>query len=531
MTTRAEMEAIRGVGETGEAVTTQSGLIRADPLLRALINGKYRVLDVVASGGMGRVYRAEQTPLGRLVAIKVLLSDVAPGDHTHLRSEDDVAARFFREASVLAKVQHPNVVTVYDYGRIDDPPGNRERFFMAMEFLDGETLEERLDRSGPLSVAESIHVLRQMALGLRAAHARGIVHRDLKPSNLMIVKVGDGEEITKLVDFGVTKVLGESHDQDLTGRGIVVGSPPFMAPEQLVGGRVDGRTDIYSLGLIAHTMLAGSSPFAGRSAAKTMWAHLNEPIPALAGSRGDVPAWLDEVIQRCSAKKPEARFQTVDLLLDALGARLASSHLEPPRSLRRRGPYRLGRLAGAIPWPSAPPSADAGTESIMPVSDEIEHTPRKPSRATAAAVVTALAMVGLAAGIGVRSSSRPEASLSGVVAAARAAPAYRLSVVSTPPDAQVYEGGRLVGRTPLVTMIPAGAGVTHVELRRAGYGPYDYDVEASHDTEIVAVLTPEQAPATKAPPSSAPPPTRRWSPPPRLPPRAAPAPHDPFDKI
>jgi serine/threonine-protein kinase len=527
--------------EERASAAMRSGLRATDPLLSAVINGKYRVVGMIATGGMGRIYRAEQAPLGRLVAIKVLRSlrsDVGSGEPTTDASGSAISLRFFREASVLAKVQHPNVVTVYDYGPIEEPasesPGEGDRVFMAMEFLDGETVQQRLDRGGRLPVAETIEFVRQMALGLRAAHARGIVHRDLKPSNLMIVKVGDGEEILKLVDFGVTKVLNDVHDQDLTASGIVVGSPPFMAPEQLVGGEVDQRTDIYSLGLTAYTMLSGASPFVGRSPAKTMWAHLNEPVPSLAPARPDVPAWLDEVIQRCAAKDPAARFQTVDSLLDTLRARIPSTRPEPPPE--------MPTPARGLAWPAPRPPPEESGETLRPTSDEIG--PRAPSpsesseffrprRSRAKVVIAALAVLGVAVGfaVGSGSSSSSPAPASSVAAAppAPGSMTYRLSIVSTPPEAEVFEGGMLVGRTPLVMTVPAGTGVAHVELRRAGYAAYAYDLSPTHDTEIVAVLTPDRA-AAKAPAPAAPS-SRRWTPPARGTPRPTPAPSDPFDKI
>jgi serine/threonine protein kinase len=501
----------------------------ADPLLSSVINGKYRVAGVVATGGMGRIYRAEQAPLGRLVAIKVLRSDVAPRETAADGSTGGVSARFFREASVLAKVQHPNVVTVYDYGKIEDPPGDGDgdRFFMAMEFLDGETLQQRLDRRGRLPVLETIEFVRQMALGLRAAHAREVIHRDLKPSNLMIVKVGDGEEVLKLVDFGVTKVLNDVDGQDATASGVVVGSPPFMAPEQLIGGAVDQRTDIYSLGITAYTMLIGSSPFVGRSPAKTLWAHLNEPVPPLGAARPDVPAWLDDVIQRCAAKDPAARFKTIDALLDTLRARTPSTRPEP--ALETLPP------PSRVPWVAAP---DESGRSLRPTSDEIVIPPRRRSRAVV--MIGALAVLGVAIGFGIGSGSSPQpaaaapstpsAQSTAVAPSSNPASSYRLSIVSTPTEAEVFAGGSLIGRTPLATTIPVGSGVTRIEVRRPGYAPYAHDLAPNHDTEIVAVLSPDR-PAARAPTPAAPPAPRKWVPPARGASRPSPASGDPFDKI
>ncbi len=291
--------------------------LAVDVMLGSVLNGKYRIVDVLATGGMGRIYSAEQLPLGRMVAVKVLLPAFTDA-YAAPSGADSIRRRFLREASVLAKLQHPNIVTVFDYGRIETPPSDRERFFMAMELLQGETLQERLDRDGHLTEAQTIGFLRQMGRGLRAAHALGVVHRDLKPSNLMIIPGAENESALKLLDFGVTKVMDEKN-QDLTDEGIVVGSPRFMSPEQ-VGGAVDARTDIYSLGIIAFTMLTGAPPFLGNTAMMTMMAHLNTPLPSLAGGLLGVSEPLDAFIQRCCEKDPADRFQTADALLEALNS-------------------------------------------------------------------------------------------------------------------------------------------------------------------------------------------------------------------
>src|SRR4051812_31553827 len=197
---------------------------------------------------MGRIYRAEQLALGRTVALKVL-HGASRGSPAYL---DDPAfkKRFLREASILAKLQHPNIVTVFDYGAIE---GAEEHYFMAMEFLQGETLLRRIVNQGSLSPRETIHVGRQIARGLCEAHAAGIVHRDLKPANVMIVAGREADdELVKVLDFGIVKVVGqEGGDEDdlveeLTQEGSFIGSPKYMAPEQIrKGAKVDPRTDVY----------------------------------------------------------------------------------------------------------------------------------------------------------------------------------------------------------------------------------------------------------------------------------------------
>ena len=216
---------------------------RPDPLVGSLINGRYRVSSVVAAGGMGKVYRAEQIQLGRDVALKVLHVRIGSnGEESHFKH------RFFREANLLAKLQHPNIVTVFDYGAIERA---EEQFFMAMEFLSGETLRQRVRRRGALGTVETIGIARQIARGLSEAHAHGIVHRDLKPSNVMLVDGRDGEELVKIVDFGIVKVMSEDlPDEDLTQEGSFIGSPNYMAPEQIGSSQnVDTHTDVHAFGV------------------------------------------------------------------------------------------------------------------------------------------------------------------------------------------------------------------------------------------------------------------------------------------
>src|SRR4051812_19393381 len=185
-----------GDRETADAGSAESASdARRDPLIGAVVNGKYRVQSAIARGGMGRIYYATQVPLDRPVALKVVQGD---GDHEH---ESQFLKRFLQEASILAKLQHPNVVTLFDYGKVEG--SHVEQYFIAMEFLAGETLTNRLKSRPRLSAAETLILGRQIVRGLREAHKRGIIHRDLKPSNIILVPEGDGSEIVKLVDFGI----------------------------------------------------------------------------------------------------------------------------------------------------------------------------------------------------------------------------------------------------------------------------------------------------------------------------------------
>ena len=285
------------------------GSKRPDPLVGTVIAGKFKVHSLVASGGMGKVYRAEQTPLGRPVALKVLHMDPSRADDT---DQSQFRKRFLREANILAQLQHPNIVTVFDYGAID---GDSERYFMAMEFLSGETLAQRIAERVRIEAPEVIRIALQLARGLTEAHAHNIVHRDLKPSNLMLIAGRGGEEVVKIVDFGIVKIVGENSQETVTQEGAFIGSPSYMAPEQIeAGGKMDTRTDIYALGVILYQCLTGTVPFEAGSSIQMLMAHLNKaPQPMRERApQIDIPDWLDELVMSCMEKAAERRPQTME---------------------------------------------------------------------------------------------------------------------------------------------------------------------------------------------------------------------------
>ena len=274
---------------------------RRDPLVGTVVNGKYQVHSAIARGGMGRIYYATQVPLERPVALKVVQGD---GDHEH---ESQFLKRFLQEASILAKLQHPNIVTLFDYGQIEG--SHVEQYFIAMEFLAGETLTHRFKTRGRLSAGEALILGRQIARGLREAHKRGIVHRDLKPSNIILVPEGDGSEIVKLVDFGIGKVLGRPGDQqDLTQDGVFVGTPRYMAPEQFEGSAYPA-SDYYALGTILFQALAGRLPFVGSTMAEFMVAKLARDVPGIREVAPDaqIPDNLELLVQHLLERQPEDR--------------------------------------------------------------------------------------------------------------------------------------------------------------------------------------------------------------------------------
>jgi len=249
--------------------------------------GRYRILRKLGEGAMGTVYLGEHTKIGRQDAIKVL-RDVHAGDA-------EAIARFNRGARNVAAIHHPNVCTIYDYSDTGDGAQ-----FVAMQFIPGESLKEILDREGALPLDRAVAIAKQTADALQAAHEAGIVHRDLKPANIMVSRDRRGGDLVTVVDFDIAKGSREGEESEVTRLGFVVGTPEYMSPEQLTGDRLDGRSDLYSLGLVLFRMLAGSLPFTGASAQELMIKRLTQAPLRLSDVMGDgiLPAHVQDGLQR-----------------------------------------------------------------------------------------------------------------------------------------------------------------------------------------------------------------------------------------
>ena len=276
-----------------------------DPLLGRVINDRYKIIEQIGHGGMGRVYKALQSPLDRVVALKVLGAG-------HDR-DPNFYKRFFLEASVTAKLTHPNTITLYDYGRTDDGI-----FFIAMEYLAGRTLSAAMQGDGPLAQERVIHIAQQICRSLREAHALGIIHRDLKPANVILLRQHDDHDFVKVLDFGLVKFFsGENPEGDITNAGTFMGSPHYIAPEQARNQNPDQRCDIYSLGVLLYHMLTGRVPFTAQAPVDIILKHLHEPPVPPRELRPDLNLHpeLEAVVLKCMAKPREERFQSMDELL------------------------------------------------------------------------------------------------------------------------------------------------------------------------------------------------------------------------
>lgn len=283
--------------------------------------GQYRLVRLIASGGMGEVYEAIQLSLDRRVALKL----IAP----HLTSQPEFLQRFEREAKSAAMLNHPNIVQVYDFGCADG------QHYLAMEFVDGSDVSELLRARGKLGVEEALQIIEQTAAALNAAHQQRIIHRDIKPANLLVTKSG----LIKVSDLGLAKRLDEASEMTLTGAGI--GSPHFLAPEQASdASTVDHRADIYSLGITLLYLLTGKRPFERSSAFSVVLAHVQQPLPTGAELGAPLPDGVETLIRKMAAKKREDRYPTYDELLADI-ARLKQGQApiaRPPSKPSRKAP-------------------------------------------------------------------------------------------------------------------------------------------------------------------------------------------------
>ncbi|MEO8608598.1 MAG: protein kinase [Chloroflexota bacterium] len=275
--------------------------------------GPYELIEEVGKGGMATVYRAYQPNVDRFVAVKVIHRSVA-GDAASLE-------RFQREARLVTRLEHPHLLPIYDYDGANDPP------YIVMRYLESGTLKDVLD-NGTLPYEEIVYMMRQIASALDYAHRRGIIHRDIKPSNIMI----DAEGNAFLTDFGIARMTEAG--QGLTQTGYAVGTPGYMSPEQGMGGEVDTRADIYSLGVMLFQMLTGKMPYNAETPLATILKHMNDAIPKASAINPEIPAAVDAVLIKAMAKKPEDRYATATDLANALMEAMNVSIISTPNNLR-----------------------------------------------------------------------------------------------------------------------------------------------------------------------------------------------------
>jgi serine/threonine-protein kinase len=281
-----------------------------------MLAGRYRLEAKLGHGGMGVVYRATDVLIQRPVAVKLIRGEGG------VEIDEEVAGRFLREAKNTARVQHEHIIEVFDLGRSETGD-----LFFVMELLEGESLSSRLRRKTRLSVDETVHIARQICAALEVAHQAGIIHRDLKPANVMLLSRAGDDAFVKVLDFGVAKSYSPDQQTDLTHTGMLVGTVEYMAPEQIMGKKVDGRTDVYALGVVLYRMLVGKPPYREAGVPAMIHWHLNVAPKSLNDTMKGIPSALDRVVLRCLAKRPEDRFPSMKELANALSLAISPGEL------------------------------------------------------------------------------------------------------------------------------------------------------------------------------------------------------------
>lgn len=403
------------------------------------LDAKYRIEGFLKRGGMGAVYRGTHLMLGKPVAIKLIKPELV--------SSKEVVERFLREARAAAQLAHPNIVTVHDLGQTTDGT-----LYIAMELVDGRSLKEIIQKEGPWEPARAVRLGKAIARALALAHRKGVVHRDLKPQNIMVSRDADGEEIPKLLDFGIARTL-EPDTPALTSTGVVLGTPHYMSSEQAKGLPADARSDLYALGIILYEMLAGRVPFDDTSIPSLLVKHMSEPPAPPTSVRPSIPRGLEAVVLRCLEKEPDARYQTAEALIEALDAPATAGAVAPGAHLSETlgetevapAPQHTGagQALTAVPPPpplplTAPSSTTAAGDTASPATVRgrdlrAAEAPRRSGRVPVAVWLGSLAVVLLAlvAGFALLRAGRPSGAPAPTRASAADVPVTAAATAST----------------------------------------------------------------------------------------------------
>jgi len=332
-----------------------------DAMIGSLAAGRYRVLKLLGEGGMGQVYLAEHVAIEKRVALKVLRAEFA--------SKGEIVTRFQQEAISASRIKHPNVLDVFDFGQLENGC-----FFLAMEFLEGNDLADELTRRRVLDASNGIRISMQICRALAAAHANGVVHRDMKPENVFLQRTADGEEIVKIVDFGIAQLRSKDAEvappkRRLTRTGMIFGTPEYMAPEQASGKHADLRSDIYSVGIIMYEMFTGAVPFTGETFLGVLAKHLSEPTPPMnvVYPELSISPSLQGVIMHALEKDPKVRYQTMLEFAQAISASTDAAALGYRPTLATTSEHPVSFTPHAAGTPTHQQFAPATTPPPAPV--------------------------------------------------------------------------------------------------------------------------------------------------------------------
>jgi len=486
-----------------EVTSSQVARLRQDPYLGSTIDGRYKVEALLGEGGMGVVYRCVHTIIGKKVAMKVLRADLA--------RDTEVTERFLNEAKAASSIGNAHIIDISDFGQFPDGAA-----YFVMEYLNGQPMSKLVEGGQPLPVQRILHLARQIAEGLSAAHAANIVHRDLKPDNIFLVDRGGQRDFVKILDFGIAKVSSSAEGSKLTRAGAVFGTPHYMSPEQAAGQPVDHRGDIYSFGVILYELASGRLPFDADNFMGILTQHMYKapvPIRALVPVPQDVPPGLEAIILKCLSKRPEHRYQSMhELILEFDRMHAGAVPDAVPEMMARSGGFNVpvdyfmkGQMPQPVPaTPSQPPRA---RRSRIPLY---------------AGIAGVLAAIGIVVGIFAKSQSSsalqtpqsavnaegkpttPTDTNAAVVAASAstiASTAKPVLLAAVPIDAHVFRNGEDLGQSPVMIAVEDGQSV-ELEIKRDGYKTDKITLDGSKTREVVKLDKVSRAGAVYHPPTA-----------------------------
>ena len=493
--------------------------VNANELIGKVLDGRYKVESVLGQGGMGMVFKGLQTSVQRPVALKTL--------HPQLALAPTFFERFKREAEMASRLHHPNIITIYDFGKTAEG-----LCYYVMEMLEGESLRERIKRDGPFTLRQAAAIIEQSAAGVAHAHHSNVIHRDLKPHNIMLTSV-DGNEYVKVLDFGLVKALEQEEEEQLTSTGQVLGTPQYMPPEQAGGEVVDQRSDLFSLTGVFYYCLTGHSPYGANSVRKALTLALAGNLPPIETYRkgSPVPKSIDEFMLKGLKPEKEDRFQTAEDFVQSLHAALSGtpdSVLDAvPVFTPEAGTKESGSGSSSASRKSGVSKAKASSKAISAVSRPL---PKPGSRVEPALApepvappvsqgVPLSALVGIAAilvvliggAIAWKWAGRTDASETPRVAQTppplnepppkvESAP-VKVTLKTTPDGAEVSEGGVMIGNTPLTVEWARGS-TRELTFKLAGYKELMKTLRSEADQSFDFQL--ETASSPKAPPGKKP---------------------------